>query len=305
MLAIETARGDVFSSKQTHGRALSPTNEVIASSDSLGWESIHAALLVERGIDAYEPPVPHPSLIYHVAHPTVVRRKLDGHNVENDLIRPGQLGLTPGGLGAEWKHDGKPQILQIYLKSKLFNELAEEILECDPARIEINPCAGIRDAFLEQLALAIMGTLHDPSKGARLYVDTLAHALAAHLARRYTNRGLPRSRPPSASMSNKAVARLGDFIEVNLEKDLSLSALAAAAGLSPVYLSKAFKAAFGDTPHQYILRRRIERAKEMLQATHLPIIEIALGVGFSSQSHLSTWFKHFVGVSPGAYRRSR
>ena len=80
-------------------------------------------------------------------------------------------------------------------------------------------------------------------------------------------------------------------------------AIAAEGGISPIYLARAFKAAVGQSPHQYVLGRRIERAKKLLRDSDLPIVEVALASGFSSQSHLSNWFLRSVGVSPAAYRR--
>jgi AraC family transcriptional regulator len=97
--------------------------------------------------------------------------------------------------------------------------------------------------------------------------------------------------------------RLIEFIEENLDGDLSLDGMAREVEISPLYLARAFKAAVGQSPHQYVLARRIERAKELLRNTELPIVDVALSAGFSSQSHLSHWFLRNVGVSPAAYRR--
>ncbi|HEX4277414.1 MAG TPA: helix-turn-helix transcriptional regulator, partial [Bryobacteraceae bacterium] len=59
----------------------------------------------------------------------------------------------------------------------------------------------------------------------------------------------------------------------------------------------------GQSPHQYVLTRRIERARELLRNTDLPVVDVALAAGFSSQSHLAHWFLRQVGISPAAYRR--
>jgi AraC family transcriptional regulator len=97
--------------------------------------------------------------------------------------------------------------------------------------------------------------------------------------------------------------RLRDYIEVALDKELSLERLAGEASLSPHTLPRAFLRAFGETPHQYVLQRRLARAKELLIATDLPIVEIALATGFSSQSHLASAFRRLTGITPGEYRR--
>ena len=95
-----------------------------------------------------------------------------------------------------------------------------------------------------------------------------------------------------------------EFIEENLDGHLSLDAMAAEVEISPLYLARAFKAAIGQSPHQYVLGRRIERAKELLRNTDMPTMDVALAVGFSSQSHLSHWMLRHIGVSPAAYRRA-
>jgi AraC family transcriptional regulator len=101
------------------------------------------------------------------------------------------------------------------------------------------------------------------------------------------------------------IRRLVEFIEENLEGNLTLEALAGEVQISPLYLPRAFKSAVGQSPHQYVLTRRLERARNLLRNTDNPIVEVALSSGFSSQSHLSNWFLRTVGISPAAYRRQR
>ena len=98
--------------------------------------------------------------------------------------------------------------------------------------------------------------------------------------------------------------RILDYIEEHLDGNLSLEAMAAEVEISPVYFARVFRAAVGQSPHRYVLRRRIERAKELLRNTEMTVVDVALAVGFSSQSHLSYWFQRYVGVSPAAYRRT-
>jgi AraC family transcriptional regulator len=81
--------------------------------------------------------------------------------------------------------------------------------------------------------------------------------------------------------------------------------MAAEVDISPIYLVRAFKAAVGQSPHRYVLGRRVERAKELLRNTDMPVVDVALSSGFCSQSHLSHWFQRYVGVSPAAYRQHR
>jgi AraC family transcriptional regulator len=104
-------------------------------------------------------------------------------------------------------------------------------------------------------------------------------------------------------ISGWRMRRLIEYIEENLGDNLSLERMATEVGISPLYLARAFKTAVGQSPHRYVLERRLERAKELLRSTDTPIVEVSLAVGFSSQSHLSNWFLRQVGVSPAVYRR--
>jgi len=99
-----------------------------------------------------------------------------------------------------------------------------------------------------------------------------------------------------------AVRVARDFIAANLEVPLRLASIAAVTGRSPCHFAKSFKAATGVTPHQYVLRVRVARARQLLATDGAPIADIAYRVGFSSQSHLATIFRRHVGVTPYAFR---
>jgi len=97
--------------------------------------------------------------------------------------------------------------------------------------------------------------------------------------------------------------RVIEYIEENLATNLSLEIMAAEVEISALYLARTFKASVGQSPHQYVIARRVERATELLRNTDLPLEVVASTVGFSSQSHLSRCFMQHVGIPPGAYRR--
>ena len=93
-----------------------------------------------------------------------------------------------------------------------------------------------------------------------------------------------------------------DYIHAHLERDLSLAELAEVINISPTYFASLFKQAIEISPHQYVIQRRVERAKVMLSKTDLAIADIALQVGFSSQSHLNQQFKRLTGMTPKQVR---
>ena len=102
----------------------------------------------------------------------------------------------------------------------------------------------------------------------------------------------------------RVVRRLREHIDANIEQRISVEALARLANLSVCYFVRAFKQSVGVTPHDYLIRRRVERTMELLSGTDLPLSEIALAAGFADQSHCARRFRQHVGMSPRDYRWS-
>ena len=294
----------LFTAGETHGRALRPENELLAHSQDVGWRSLHAAIFKEAPLHVTESALDHPFIIYHITHPCEVTRKIEGARRETGLLGPRNICITPPEAVTEWEHHGHPEILQVYLRRSLYEAAVSELYGCDASAAEIVPRFGLIDPLLEQLAIALGDALRTGSVRDGLYIDTVAQMMAVHLARAHSVQSRPASLAPTPTVSHQRMRQLIEFIEANLDQPLTLDAMAAHVGISPLYLARAFKAAVGQSPHQYVLARRIERAKELLRNTEIPIIDVALSVGFSSQSHLSHWMIRHTGVSPGVYRRN-
>jgi AraC-like DNA-binding protein len=99
------------------------------------------------------------------------------------------------------------------------------------------------------------------------------------------------------------VKRVKAHIESRLDQTMTAAELSATVHLSPGYFQRAFKKSFGISPHAFVLRRRIERAQEMMLATNDPLCQIALSAGFSDQAHFTRRFRRAIGMSPAAWRR--
>jgi len=295
----------VFTVRETHGRALRVGNRLIANSQDAGWRSLHAAIIEEGPFEATEPAIHHPMMIYHLTRPTEVARKIEGGPGNRQLIGPRRICLTPGEAITTWEHHGQPEILQVYLRGSIYEAAVSEIYNCDTSAAELVPRFAILDPMLEQLAIAITTALRDGTAEDGIYIDTLAQMMAVHLARGHSSRSRPVRMPQMQTMSGWRMRRVIEYIEEHLDGDLSLEKMAAEVDISPIYLARAFKAAVGQSPHRYVLGRRVERAKELLRNTEMPVVDVALSAGFSSQSHLSYWFQRYVGVSPAAYRQHR
>lgn len=103
----------------------------------------------------------------------------------------------------------------------------------------------------------------------------------------------------------RVLRRIREYINGNIDQRISVELLAGIANLSVCYFVRAFKQSMGITPHDYLIRQRVERTKELLFGTDMPLSEIALAAGFADQSHFARRFRQHVGVSPRDYRWSR
>jgi len=106
-------------------------------------------------------------------------------------------------------------------------------------------------------------------------------------------------------LSPAALRRVQLFVEANLGRAIHLHDLAARAALSPYHFARAFKTSAGTTPRSYVEQRRIEKAKRLLTESSQPLAQVAMDVGFGTQSRLTSTFKRRTGFTPGEYRRQR
>jgi AraC-like DNA-binding protein len=111
--------------------------------------------------------------------------------------------------------------------------------------------------------------------------------------------------PARGGLPPGAMRRVHEYVDTHLSESMDLAELAAVAGLSVYHFARAFKQSAGVTPHHYLVRRRVERAQEMLAHSDLPMSEVALATGFSDQSHLARLFRQLVGMTPGQFRWSQ
>jgi AraC family transcriptional regulator len=159
------------------------------------------------------------------------------------------------------------------------------------------------DPITKQLCNLGQRELGTAGVGGRLYVEGLATAMTVHLLRTHGTSKLT-AMQHRGGLAPMQLRRVVDFIESHLGDEVALTDLAGLAGLSTHHFGEAFKASMGRPPYRYLIERRVERARELLSAGKLPIVEIANVAGFSSQAHLTTNFRRMTGFTPGRFRRS-
>ena len=174
--------------------------------------------------------------------------------------------------------------------------------DLDPERLEIVDRSAADDLLLSNLVLSLRSAVGARTKADRLMADGIATTIAAQLLRAHATTTL-RDRTGEERLSPAVVRRVQAFIEENLADDLSLEALAGVAAVSVFHFARAFRASTGTTPHEAVTQARIRRAAELLAQTDLSVLQVALAVGYQSQSRFGVQFKQRCVVTPMAFRR--
>jgi AraC family transcriptional regulator len=170
------------------------------------------------------------------------------------------------------------------------------------ARVALRPAIAAEDAFVVHVALALAEEARAGSPRGRLGAESLAAALALHLAQVH---GELRPRAVhGAAISRPRLERVLEYIASNLGRDLSLHDLAGVAQMDVFRFVRAFKEGTGLPPHRFVLNERIDLAKRLLLDRALSISEVALRAGFATPSHFATTFRRLTHATPRAYRET-
>ena len=162
--------------------------------------------------------------------------------------------------------------------------------------------SGQADLVLAHLAQAMVPALCHPERACRLFVDQLSLTIGAHLVSQYGDEPVA-STKVNRLLSPRSVARAKELLAARIDGDLSIAEVADACDLSRSHFTRAFRDTTGQTPYQWLMARRLERACELLRDAAMLLAEIAMTCGFSDQSHFTRVFSRHMGMAPGVWRR--
>ena len=213
----------------------------------------------------------------------------------------GHTSIVPLGEPYLTHFDEEVEYLTVYLEPSVLARVASDSLNSERVRL-IHACDA-SDPLVRQLALALVAEAESEGGADRLYVDSLTTALVAHLLKHYARKS-SKLRLSFGGLPGHKLLRAVEFIHENLESNLTLAETAASVGLSPFHFARAFKQTTGLTPHQYLIKCRVERAKRLLAQSELPIAEVGYRAGFKNQSHFTMLFRRRTAMTPGDYRKA-
>jgi AraC family transcriptional regulator len=168
--------------------------------------------------------------------------------------------------------------------------------------VELRPHRKFADSRLGALVAAVHAEMIAGFPSGRLFLDSVEQAMAVALVSGHTvrRRTVPISR---GGLGPTRLRRIREFVDARMEDDLSLDEMAQSVGLSTAHFARMFRKSTGETPHQFVLRQKLERAKAMLRAPDARVLDVAVACGFKTQQHFAQVFHDICGISPTRYRQ--
>jgi AraC family transcriptional regulator len=238
----------------------------------------------------------------HFGRPVNADCRCDGRR-HRRVQKHGDIDIVPAGLDGSWEDDADCSILRLRVSPALLRQAAQGLCQ-NPDSVAITPKFQLRDAQIEAIGCAIKAELEAEAPSDRLYAEALGLALAVRLLE-IGDQPQRETIEVRQTLSPRRRRLLLEFIETHLDQSLSLSELAAIAGLSVSHLKTLFRNTFGKPAHQYIVRRRVGRAQALLLSSEIPMSQIALEAGFADQSHMANCMRRVLGLTPGAIAHMR
>jgi AraC family transcriptional regulator len=270
---------------------------IIASSAGLGWTDVH----VEIGRnDAWE--VDDLTVLSHYlalnldSAPLVFEAKVDGA-FRRTVLAPGEVWFCPAGESFSHRVATPSAFALVTLAPAKLVRVAEG------EQTELRRTYGVARPQLEHLVRALAAEAERGGPSGTSFVDAVATALAIQLLDTFGSSGRTARAP--AGLSRPVLRKVLEHIDQRIGEAVLVEELAGIAGLGAAHFARAFKAATGVAPYQLVMRRRLDAARQALEAPDPDILNVALRFGFADQAHFTRLFKRQFGVPPGKFVRDR
>lgn len=273
----------------------------LLSSHQAGWRNIFFAYYRHP---ACEIPVHYLrqhtlTICSEVGTPAKIECRLD-NQFKRYCFGHGDIIFCPSGVSKwmAWKRENSFALLA--LEAQLIEQVAYESVKAE--RIELLPQFNLKDALIQQIVRALKADLESGCSAGRLYGESAAVMLAVHLLKTNAVSGQV-IREYQGGLPNYKLCQILEYINEYLAQNIGLAELAEVVGISQYHFARQFKQSMGITPHQYLIRQRVERAKRLLLQGELSIADVAFQCGFANQGHLSHHFKRLLNTTPKAFRK--
>ncbi|MEZ0605626.1 helix-turn-helix domain-containing protein [Paraburkholderia sp. IW21] len=265
----------------------------LRSSKALGWQGFGAELVnVSAGLHRIAA-LKHHRVGVHVGAPVKARCMCNERRYSR-IQAHGDADVIPAGVDGQWTDESACTIFSVWIGEDFAQRTVEQLaLKSSEARLR--PQFQMRDPRFQHLAWALRAELEADDASDPLYAESLCTAMVVRLIGGAPMLDIDQKR---RTLAPKTATRVIDFIEAHLDQRLTLGELAAHAGLSVPHFKALFRETLGMPVHQYVVQRRVERARGLLLQGRLSASQIALETGFAHQSHMAHWVGRLLGVTP-------
>jgi AraC family transcriptional regulator len=215
-----------------------------------------------------------------------------------------KFGYAAGDLALCHRHEGEWVGLMNVRHLQLGISDAALMASSDGAygEVELHPSRKFADPRLSALVAAARAEMVAGFPSGRLFMDSVEQAMAVTLVEGHAVRHRP-VQIYRGGLGSARLRRIRELVHAKMGDDLSLDEMAQSIGLSTAHFARMFRKSTGETPHQFVLRQRVERAKAMLRVPDVRVLDVAVACGFTTQQHFAQVFRDVCGVSPTKYRQ--
>ena len=277
-------------------KQLVPRKQTLTSHDA-GWQNIVFEYHRQPAYEMPEVQFQQHTIVVNLKN-TPSEHRMDARFLAKNAQR-GDILLVPAEVDFWTADRTDSEFIVLAIELQQLHKSCRELFEGNT--VELIPTFPQSDPFIYGTALALKQELETNYGGCRLYAESLFNSLCAHLVQRYSMIE-PHIKEYQDGLAPYKLKRVIELIGDRIGEDVTIEQMANCIDLSSAHFARKFKRSMGLTPHQYVVKQRIERVKQLLKEQKLSLSAIAFECGFTHQSHMGRIFKEQVGTTPKRYR---
>jgi AraC-like DNA-binding protein len=225
-----------------------------------------------------------------------------GRRLMQGRVTAGAVQVTAPAVPVSAVFDSSVDVLHLFASQQVLAECYEDLFHRPHAGdIALGDPKLVRDPALDRLGQALAVSQTSDATLGKVFTESVSLAIVSRIVARQFTASKAQNREASA-LPQWRMNRVIEYIDAHLSEAIGLADIAASAGFTRMHFAAQFRRATGLRPHEYLLRRRIERAQHLLLNSKHNVFDVALSCGFRSQAHFTTVFKRFVGETPCCWR---
>lgn len=275
--------------------------DLVQDSAALGWNGLKMKRYRTPPQDVIFPRVSDYAVVAYMGGEAVTWRRYDG-SWETGCAGQGTVSVVTRAEVSHWRWNKPIDACHVYLPYDALSGTAADVFERNIADIDLKNVLSAKDVVLTEAAMRLADEVRVGGLGGQLYVEALRCQISIHILRTYATMIAFREHRCSGGLSRTEYKILVEYIEENINRNISLAELAGLLQLSVFHFSRKFRREFGCPPYAYVLQQRLEYAKRQLRRSNVPLKIVAASSGFSDQSHMTRVFRRILNVTPAEYR---